>query len=165
VNGRKGRPVVYTLADPRDGAIRYVGATCLPLRKRLCGHLASPPNGAVARWFAILAAAGLRPVIQEVVDVGSRGCLPEVERDEILYRYECGCPLLNHAHMPEIFLVEKRAIRRNTRIGAVEAAFLMAELNAIECGWEGTLGDAHYESIVLAAERAVVVLRGGTVAA
>lgn len=60
---------IYTLTDPRDGAIRYVGKTTKSLTERLAGHLASPTNPAMRLWINTLSAQRLVPVITSVSTV------------------------------------------------------------------------------------------------
>lgn len=54
---------IYTLTDPRDGTIRYVGKTTRPLPERLAGHLASPTNPAMRLWINTLIGQRLAPLI------------------------------------------------------------------------------------------------------
>lgn len=56
---------IYTLTDPRDGAVRYVGVTKLSLRERLRLHQVQgrKRQDSRGRWLHELAAAGLQPVI------------------------------------------------------------------------------------------------------
>lgn len=54
---------IYGLTDPRDGGVRYVGRTRLPLRSRLVGHISDKSNRRKAQWIAELLALGLRPGI------------------------------------------------------------------------------------------------------
>lgn len=54
---------IYTLTDPRDGTIRYVGKTTKPLSERLAGHLASPTNPAMRLWINTLIGQRLAPLI------------------------------------------------------------------------------------------------------
>lgn len=54
---------IYTLTDPRDGTIRYVGKTTKHLSERLAGHLASPTNPAMRLWINTLAAQRMIPLI------------------------------------------------------------------------------------------------------
>lgn len=57
---------IYTLSDPRTGAIRYVGMTVSPLKKRLGGHLRYKGTDHKSCWVRSLRAIGLKPVITEV---------------------------------------------------------------------------------------------------
>lgn len=60
---------IYTLSDPRDGAVRYVGKTTKTLLDRLGGHLASPTNPAMRVWINALGGQGLTPHIEPVTTV------------------------------------------------------------------------------------------------
>lgn len=68
---RRFPATIYALVDPRDGTARYIGQTRAP-SARLRGHLRSPPNDAVARWFAELAAEGSTPSMRAIVRVPAR---------------------------------------------------------------------------------------------
>ena len=57
---------VYTLTDPRDGRIRYIGKTEKNILDRLAGHLASPSNPAMRVWLNALALQGLTPHINAI---------------------------------------------------------------------------------------------------
>lgn len=59
---------IYGLADPLDGAVRYVGQTKLLLCQRLGQHVANARkgaggNGAVRIWIGAMLTAGRRPNI------------------------------------------------------------------------------------------------------
>ena len=86
---------VYTLTDPRNGAIRYVGATGRPLHVRLGGHVSGKAvSPAMADWVAELKAEGLRPVIASLLDV-PREQLAEAEIKAIRDLSRDGWYLLN----------------------------------------------------------------------
>jgi len=51
---------VYALKDPRDGAVRYVGATYNP-KQRLQGHLSDRTGPPKCAWIADLQDRGLAP--------------------------------------------------------------------------------------------------------
>lgn len=94
----KDRPyTIYVLRDPRDNAIRYVGATCQLLSKRLQSHLHEP---AIQKklWIDELKLQGLRPVIQPIENVSSGEWVAELERAWILLFDAIGCNLLNHGY-------------------------------------------------------------------
>lgn len=60
--------LIYSLSDPRDGRVRYIGRTINPLERRLREHLYVGKRGKIkdgrkAAWFAELAAIGMKPVI------------------------------------------------------------------------------------------------------
>lgn len=66
------RPIrIYSLTDPRDGRVRYVGQTTLRLIVRLRVHVRNARVGkgggrALREWIAELLALGLQPVIAEL---------------------------------------------------------------------------------------------------
>lgn len=64
--------VIYVLLDPRDGTVRYVGKTSLPVQERLAQHVARPPNGRVAAWFRELAGLGLSPGVEVLTSCSAR---------------------------------------------------------------------------------------------
>lgn len=73
--------VVYTLSDPRTGAVRYVGKTCHSLKQRLKEHML--PKNLKAHtykncWLRLLKGNELRPLI-EVVEVAGEE-VDEAER-------------------------------------------------------------------------------------
>jgi hypothetical protein len=95
---------IYSLADPRDGKVRYVGRTVLPLGTRLNGHIFhakdseewhvshNPKEG----WVKELYLLGLRPLIEELEVVPSTEC-NRAEKFWIQYLRFVGCDLLNQA--------------------------------------------------------------------
>ncbi|MET8629729.1 hypothetical protein ABZW30_39395 [Kitasatospora sp. NPDC004669] len=95
---------IYTLKDPRDGRIRYVGQTEKSLQTRLAGHINQPTNNAMRLWTLILMAHGLTPIITEVATVRVEDLL-KAEKEHIEYHAESG-DLLNspyyQAHLPDL---------------------------------------------------------------
>lgn len=90
--------VIYGLADPVTGALRYVGKTKGSLRKRLLAHINDVFRGRTYiprhKWIASLTVLGLVPeifAIEEVSDDGWR----ETEQFWIAYYRSIGCDLLN----------------------------------------------------------------------
>lgn len=71
---------IYTLTDPRDGTIRYVGKTTKHVAERLAGHLASPTNPAMRLWISTLGSQGLIPAITQVAAVSEDRLSSEEER-------------------------------------------------------------------------------------
>lgn len=64
---------IYTLSDPRTNTVRYVGRTVNPLSRRLREHIRSAhklKDRRKAEWLAELQAAGLKPIITEIDQVG-----------------------------------------------------------------------------------------------
>jgi hypothetical protein len=71
---------IYTLSDPRDGTVRYVGKTIKPLPERLDGHLSSPTNPAMQVWIGTLRVQQLAPVITRIASVPENRLSSEEER-------------------------------------------------------------------------------------
>lgn len=59
---------IYTLSDPRNNQIRYVGKTVLPLAERLQRHLRMDDKGKKVNWLKSLKNQDLKPTI-ELVDI------------------------------------------------------------------------------------------------
>jgi hypothetical protein len=77
--------LVYTLSDPRTGAVRYVGKTGRSLKLRLKEHML--PKRLVQHthkncWLKQLGGLGLRPIIEEVERCDTE---PEIYDAEIFY--------------------------------------------------------------------------------
>lgn len=66
---------IYTLSDPRNGAVRYVGVTTRTLTARLRGHLRYRGNDHRTAWVQSLVRLGLAPAIAEIdrVPIEERG--------------------------------------------------------------------------------------------
>lgn len=96
---------IYTLTDPRDGAIRYVGKTTKPLSERLAGHLASPTNPAMRLWINMLSAQRMIPTITQVASVDETRL--GVEEDRLIRKHiKQGHRLFNapyyHQHLHDL---------------------------------------------------------------
>lgn len=87
--------IIYGLADPRDGALRYIGKTSRGLAYRLRGHVRESKRGETRRerWIAKLASAGMRPDIFEIEVVP--GDWSDAERFWIAYFRAIGADLVN----------------------------------------------------------------------
>ena len=86
---------VYGLADPRNGELRYIGATEQSLEGRLSGHIGATKDASPrTKWVRELLRQGLRPEIFEIEVVDdSQGA--EAERFYIQYFTYLGCKLTN----------------------------------------------------------------------
>jgi hypothetical protein len=86
---------IYALFDPRDGRVRYIGATSSKLFRRCATHRAMcrKTKSPVAVWVASLLDAGVRPSIRRVF--GPTEEWEQAERDAITAHREAGCELLN----------------------------------------------------------------------
>ncbi len=89
-----GKGSIYTLTDPRDGTVRYVGKTTKTLPERLAGHLASPTNPAMRLWLSTLSAQHFVPTITQV-SVVSETRLDEEEQRLIRKHARDGARLFN----------------------------------------------------------------------
>jgi hypothetical protein len=87
--------IVYTLKDPRDLLVKYVGATTVPLSLRLAGHLTSPASEPLREWIGELKAAGLVPIIEPLRENVPIAKLSAAETAEIHARTMRREPLLN----------------------------------------------------------------------
>jgi len=57
---------IYSLSDPRNGYVRYIGMTSKELSFRLRKHLSDKGNWLKRRWIKELNMLGLKPIIEEV---------------------------------------------------------------------------------------------------
>lgn len=102
--------IIYTLTDPRDDRIRYVGKTTKTAPERLAGHLASPTNPAMRVWINALALQGLTPRIQVV----AKPSLPQLSAEEekqIAAHHRAGHRIFNapyyHRNLADLCLPRK----------------------------------------------------------
>ncbi len=127
---------IYTLADPRSGAIRYVGWSLNP-RQRLNAHVWRARHGGVYKyhWIAQLLALGLRPSLA-VVESGD-GDYAEAERRWIAHYRALGCRLTNltdggdgaPGHRPSAAARAKMSVaHRGKRLAPESAAKIAAAL-------------------------------------
>lgn len=90
---------VYCLIDPRDGAVRYIGATTRQyLCQRLGGHVSGryKINSPLTQWIRELTDEhDLRPMIEKIYEADSREDLDQKEVMAILLFREAGADLLN----------------------------------------------------------------------
>lgn len=86
---------IYSLIDPRDGEIKYVGKT-KDLNERLKSHFhdARRFNTPKNAWLLKLKRLGLRPRV-EVLEEVDKSSWPEAERRWIAALRNKGCPLKN----------------------------------------------------------------------
>jgi hypothetical protein len=88
---------IYTLTDPRDGRIRYVGKTKQDPLERLAGHLASASNPAMRVWLNALAIQGITPRI-DIVATPPLDRMDEEEQRQIRRHADAGHRLFNAPH-------------------------------------------------------------------
>jgi hypothetical protein len=90
---------IYGLADPRTGALRYVGKTVRSLKLRLQGHVSKSDlarHSHKTNWVMSLLVAGVRPEIFEIEELPNEA-LDEAEIFYIQYFRSIGCSLTNTA--------------------------------------------------------------------
>ncbi len=85
---------IYGLCDPRDGTLRYVGSTTMPLLMRLFMHCTGGTNPQRRAWIQGIKTDGMKPEIFEIETV------PVADRDTsemfwIHYFHSIGCQLTN----------------------------------------------------------------------
>lgn len=88
---------IYTLSDPRDGAVRYVGKTHCGSRRRFKNHIAEANSGKKSHkcgWIRQLIAANLKP-IQAVIESGEGEGWEASEMRWIKFHRDAGCDLAN----------------------------------------------------------------------
>lgn len=86
---------IYTLSDPRNEAVKYIGKTSMPLETRLRRHVVDKRNNAErSAWISELQSCGLEPKI-ELVDVVDDNNWKDEERFYISYFKFLGFQLLN----------------------------------------------------------------------
>lgn len=84
---------VYTLSDPRDGLVKYVGITSRP-KKRLSEHINEDENNLKGAWIKRLKSLSLEP-IYEVIDITDTDNFVWVEQYWISQFKSWGFPLKN----------------------------------------------------------------------
>lgn len=88
------KPMIYALCDPDTGAVRYIGQTCYPRRRKWL-HCSSSNNRGMRKvniWVRSLLDQGKKPafsIIEETTDLDAR------ERYWIAQARELGVELLN----------------------------------------------------------------------
>ncbi|MFE7754307.1 hypothetical protein [Streptomyces sp. NPDC057429] len=89
--------IIYTLTDPRDDRIRYVGQTTKTTTERLAGHLAYPTNPAMRVWIHALALQGLTPRITAIATPPVDRLSAEEEK-QIAAHHQAGHRIFNSPH-------------------------------------------------------------------
>jgi len=85
---------IYTLADPRNGEVRYIGKTAATLKHRYGQHIYENLNTHKCNWIKSLKSVGLRPVIEELEKVEDEEW-KGAERFWIESLRQMGCRLTN----------------------------------------------------------------------
>jgi len=97
VTGAISRFLVYALADPRSGDIRYIGRSSSGLiRPRAhTGKTALLEGNYKARWIRKILSIGLRPSIVVLNEYDTQDQLPDAEQAWIAFGRGCGWRLTN----------------------------------------------------------------------
>lgn len=87
---------IYTLTDPRDGVVRYVGKTNDP-KSRIRQHVYERNKNVKCDWFHSVLKSGVRPILEPIEELVNVSDLEwrEAERFWISYLKFLGCPLVN----------------------------------------------------------------------
>lgn len=103
---RQQTGTIYTLTDPRDDRIRYVGQTKQDPLDRLAGHMASASNPAMRVWLHALALQGLTPRIDAIAEP-ELDQLDAEEQRQIKRHAQDGHRLFNapyyHQHIADLY--------------------------------------------------------------
>lgn len=98
--------VVYALACPTCGVIRYVGHSVNSPEGRLLGHLRNPLNADMRDWFRDLRSRGMRPVAIELSSGRTYGEATRMEKQWIaLCSVVYGRSLFNRIHRGDYIAV------------------------------------------------------------
>jgi len=84
---------IYTLSDPRDGQIRYVGKS-VDIKQRMFDHLREKKRTKKNHWIIGLQSEGLKPIM-EVIEESNDSDWQEAERFWITILRFYGFRLLN----------------------------------------------------------------------
>lgn len=116
-------PVIYALADPRTGDVRYVGKTSRKLSTRLRQHVnrSAKPETRCACWIRALVALGLVPDAREL-EVVSEEQWPAAERRWISALRAEGADLTNLTEGGAATHGHKHSAATKARISAIATA-------------------------------------------
>lgn len=85
---------IYTLSDPRNGKVCYIGRSVTP-HARLKAHISNDDNTAKARWIAELKTVGLLPIMA-IIDSSDDKVIAREKEQHWMNKYVMdGCNLLN----------------------------------------------------------------------
>ena len=119
---------IYSLKDPRDGTVRYIGQTRRGLAARLKQHLVwarKYPGSSVEKgtWLRELVAAGLSPVVELITEV------PDDQADDVeisyIRHFEQFAPITNVDHS-----TRKAVERRAKKAAKPKTDWLQVEIDA-----------------------------------
>lgn len=95
---------IYTLKDPRNNSVFYVGQTCQALQERLNGHInETGANRDKINFIKEIIESGMKPIIEEVETIHTRCYIDRVLVSErefywIKHYRGIGCKLFNIAN-------------------------------------------------------------------
>ena len=154
---------IYSLLDPRDNAIRYVGATSTSLSRRLNRHIDAARNRArrksknkapeeLSRWILSLLSENLRPIALPL-EVLPKEAAPQAEVRWIAEKRRLGCSLLNitiggpgHNGAPRDDATKRKL--RDANIGRTHSDLAKAKMSLARSGVPKSA--AHREAIAAA---------------
>lgn len=116
---------IYTLSDPRNGDVRYVGATRRP-HARLSEHIEHPHSDRLETWVSELDAEGHTPDMN-IINVATIDELSKKEAealDKLSNRFE----LLNADHTPRYSTRNERVTKPSAAHGTIHMTDSMVEL-------------------------------------
>lgn len=85
---------VYSLSDPRNGSVKYIGITSNP-KRRLEKHLSYKKINLKSNWIKSLLNSGVSPIMTLVDSSNTREEINEKEKFWIVKYREWGCDLKN----------------------------------------------------------------------
>lgn len=109
--------IIYGLADPRTGELRYVGKTVKSLKARLREHMSRARSGGREHRSCWIRATGA-PDAFEIERVEGDGC--ESERHHIAYFRSLGCRLVNHTAGGEGRLGDRHSVEARAKMSAAQ---------------------------------------------
>ena len=117
---------IYALIDPRNNAIRYIGATCIGIEKRLKYHLgeAKRHDGThLWRWLRVLINLGLSPLATKLEAVSIESSWQERERYWIAHGRSRGWRLTNATDGGEGLHNPSEGVRRKLSMAAMGKSY------------------------------------------
>lgn len=86
---------IYSLIDPRNNEIKYIGRTSTSLERRLSSHLSDPKRKEKYEWCQYLLKNNLKPIIRLETECTSLLESKEIEYNLTLYYINQGFKLFN----------------------------------------------------------------------
>ncbi len=126
--------ICYSLADPRSGAVRYVGRSQDP-EARLRQNLSNPHSKRLAKWFDELANEGLTPALSRLEGDHEKAWIERLRPDLNVNEGDTELPPRASAHQFKIRIktslyeqFEARAKARGVSLASVMIAATSKEL-------------------------------------